>query len=128
MSVTDDLDLEPPDKIRPLLVEITTTYLVWVEDDDDLGAVDLAARENRDGDYELHKSGEAIDGGYTVRTPDNLDRWVVQEAMSEHGPWRVCPYPGCGRVEYPGYGGDPTCWTHRVIGCQDSRLPERTFA
>lgn len=125
MSVLDDLDLEPPIKTRRLLVETYTTYEVWVDDDNDKGAVALAARLTEDGDsHELFRDGSPVDGGFSWHAPDG--GWEPHAERTEHGPWRLCPWPDCKRPQYPWYGADPVCGTHSVIGCQFRHLPEKT--
>lgn len=122
--VTAD-DLEPPTKRRRLLVETTSVYEVWVDDDDDLGAVAMVKRLEEDGDsHELFSGLSPIDGGWSWRAPDE---WDLYDG-SQHGPWQTCPWPDCERPQYPWYGADPTCSKHSVVGCQRRNLPEREFA
>lgn len=128
-SVTaDDLDLEPPIKQRRLVVQTTAVYEIWVDDDEDRGAVELAAYLNQDpcdlGD--LIRNESATDGEITVRAPDE---WDLRDPFEpQHGPWQVCPFPSCGIVQYPAYSVDTACYKHRVVGCQHRNLPERVFA
>lgn len=128
LVTADDLDLEPPVKLRRLFIETTAVYEVWVDDDEDRGAKDLAAYLNQDpcdlGD--LIRSESAIDGEITARAPSE---WDVRDPYApQHGPWQVCPYPLCEVVQYPAYSVDTACHKHRVVGCQHRDLPERVFA
>lgn len=117
-------------KSRPLLMESTSTYMVWVEDWDDVGHEAMVNRERDSGDaYEyLGSHPTPIDGDFTVlKVDDYAYHWHAHEG--EHcGPWRVCPFQGCGRLGYPAYGVDPTCYQHSVRGCDRRDLPEKEFA
>lgn len=119
----DALDLlDPPRKQRQMRVTTTATYLVWVDDDEGVGAERLAQHWGDPSDLsDLIKNESAVDGDITIAAPDQWDRIL----SPQYGPWQQCPFPGCQTVQYPAYV-DPTCWKHRVTGCQHRNLPERT--
>ena len=119
-------DLEPPVKILPLIVEVTTTYLIWEHDDSDLGPKRLAERISSDPiDLEVERRGTQIDCGLKVRPME----WSWEQPEDTYGPWGICPAPGCGRPQYPAYGMDPTCYRHEVrTTVQHRHLPVKEFA
>ena len=117
-------------KQRPVLVETTVTYLLWVDDHDDEGAAALAERLNRDSTLlsERVRGQAPLDGGIAASAVQDWQWSDVYEPLwgvTQHGPWRLCPWPDCTVEEYPGYGGDPACYRHSVVGCLRRDLPER---
>lgn len=122
----DDLDLDEP--VRRYLLRVTTeaVYEVWVDDRGGRGPQALAEYLNRDACdlSDLIRGESPIDGGISAAVPDEFD--LMFHRGEQHGPWALCPFPGCETVEYPAYSTTSTCHRHEVVGCRHRNLPERT--
>ena len=93
----------------PLIVETTTTYVVWVFDDDASGAVALAQLHQDNFDPDLLRHQAPVDGDVTVRAFDEWDRSLIP--AEPHGPWPRCAYPECERTLVY-YYGQRRCFEH----------------
>lgn len=89
-----------PDQV-PVIIEMTQSYLVWVDDDDELGAAEQAKSIARSGvAYEyLDRHQSPIDGDTLVRAAEAYE--LYSETM---GPWPRCAEPECQWLVYPMYG------------------------
>lgn len=123
-------DLEPPIKQRPIIVEVTTEYVVWVDDWEDVGPERLVQNLQR-GDVDVSDLLEGVtasNADWRFRAVDGyLDRVSYGECGRHFGPFAICPMDGCTTPGYPAYGFDTAgCARHTVPGCQNRRLPEKT--
>ncbi|MEU6362154.1 hypothetical protein [Streptomyces albidoflavus] len=78
----------------PVIVEVTTTYVVWQEaESEDEALADL------EDDYEIGLTHDmAIDVSQEIRRPDRWERWDAVNAEGRAGPKLQCP--DCGKLSF----------------------------
>ncbi|MEU0691932.1 hypothetical protein [Streptomyces uncialis] len=111
------------DRAYPVIVEQTTTFVVWQHGESE----DDALKRAHSNAWELNLSGEhAIDGGTSVR---RADKWQRRDALDQGriGPEVACP--DCGRTAFRReWFHDPYYRCHGPIEWTGSPLrPRREF-